>query len=145
MPKSMQEVSDMMQEIDFCMLVSRAQDGSLAGRPMSNNQQVAYEGTSYYFTSDDTRMVDDIGQDGSIGLTYRTPTGPDGKPGTFIHVEAEAKLLRDKDEFKQHWVEDLERWFTKGVDTPGLVLIEARAKRIHYWAGEDEGEVKLPD
>ena len=145
MPKSMQEVSDMMQEIDFCMLVSRAQDGSLAGRPMSNNQQVEYEGTSYYFSSDDTRMVDDIGRDASIGLTYRTPTGPDGRPGTFIHVEAEAKLIRDKEVFKEHWVEDLERWFTDGVNTPGLVLIEARAKRIHYWAGEDEGEVKLPD
>ncbi len=144
MPKSISEVSDMMQEIDFCMLVSRAQDGSLAGRPMSNNQQVEYEGTSYYFTSDDTRMVKDIGRDASIGLTYRTPTGPDGRPGTFIHVEAEAKLIRDKEVFKEHWVEDLERWFKQGVDTPGLVLIEAAAKRIHYWAGEDEGEVKLP-
>ena len=144
MPKSIQQVSDMMQEIDFCMLVSRAQDGSLAGRPMSNNQQVGYEGTSYYFTSDDTRMVDDVKRDASIGLTYRTPSGPDGKPGTFIHVEAEAKLIRDKDVFEQHWVEDLERWFQQGVDTPGLVLIEARAKRIHYWAGEDEGEVQLP-
>lgn len=145
MPKSIQEISDMMQEIDFCMLVSRAEDASLAGRPMSNNQQVQYEGSSYYFTSDDTRMVDDIGRDASIGLTYRTPTGPDGMPGTFIHVEAEAKLIRDKDVFKQHWVKDLERWFEQGVDTPGLVLIEAVAKRIHYWAGEDEGEVKLPD
>jgi hypothetical protein len=24
------------------------------------------------------------------------------------------------------------------------VLIEVRAKRIHYWDGEDEGEVALP-
>ena len=47
--------------------------------------------------------------------------------------------------FKDHWVKDLERWFKQGVDTPGLVLVEAVAKRIHYWAGEDEGEVDLPD
>ncbi len=145
MAKSLEQISDMMQQIDFCMLVSRAQDGSIAGRPMSNNQQVAYEGSSYYFTNDETRMVDDIGRDASIGLTYRTPTGPDGAPGTFIHVEAEAKLIRDKDVFREHWVPDLERWFSKGVDTPGLVLIEARAKRIHYWAGEDEGEVKMTE
>lgn len=144
MGKSLEQISDMMQQIDFCMLVSRAQDGSLAGRPMSNNQQVAYEGTSYYFTDDGSRMVDDIERDASIGLTYRTPTGADGKPGTFIHVEAEARLIRDKAAFEKHWVPELERWFSDGVDTPGLVLIEAQAKRIHYWAGEDEGEVTVP-
>ncbi|MFB0614175.1 pyridoxamine 5'-phosphate oxidase family protein [Aurantiacibacter poecillastricola] len=144
MARSLEQISDMMQQIDFCMLVSRAQDGSLAGRPMSNNQQVAYEGTSYYFTSDDTRMVEDIGRDASVGLTYRTPTGADGQPGTFIHVEAEARLVRDKNSFREHWVPDLERWFQQGIDTPGLVLIEAQARRIHYWAGEDEGEVPLP-
>ena len=34
-------------------------------------------------------------------------------------------------------------WFKDGIDTPGLVLIEVAAKRIHYWDGMDEGEVKL--
>ncbi len=37
----------------------------------------------------------------------------------------------------------LERWFKDGVDTPGLVLIKVHAGRIHYWDGEDEGEVNL--
>ena len=29
------------------------------------------------------------------------------------------------------------------ADTPGLVLIKVHAIRIHYWDGEDEGEVAL--
>jgi hypothetical protein len=29
------------------------------------------------------------------------------------------------------------------VDTPGLTLVEVEARRIHYWDGEDQGEVGL--
>ena len=145
--KSLADISKAMKDIDFCMLVSRAQDGSLAGRPMSNNRQVEYEGTSWFFTEDETRMVDDIGRDASVGLTYQGKAGLKGlvgAPGLFVHVEGEAKLIRDKDAFREHWNPDLERWFSDGVDTPGLVLIEVAARRIHYWEGEEEGEVKLP-
>ena len=147
MTKTLSDISDAMADIDFCMLVTRAEDGSLGGRPMSNNQEVAYEGTSWFFTDDDTRMTDDIARDASVGLTYAGNPGLKGvmgAPGLFIHVEGEAKLIRDKAAFEKHWVKDLERWFEQGVDTPGLVLIEVAAKRIHYWDGEDEGEVKVP-
>lgn len=147
MTKSLEDISDAMKDIDFCMLVSRAEDGSIGGRPMSNNQEVAYEGTSWFFTTDDTRMATDIARDPSVGLTYSGKAGLKGligAPGLFIHVEGEAKLIRDKAAFEEHWTTDLERWFEDGVDTPGLVLIEVQAKRVHYWEGEEEGEVRLP-
>jgi general stress protein 26 len=145
--KTLDDISDAMKDIDFCMLVSRAQDGSLAGRPMSNNREVAFEGTNWFFSTDDTRTVEDIGRDASVGLTFSGKAGLKGlvgAPGLFIHIEGEARLVRDKAAFKEHWTTDIERWFEDGIDTPGLVLIEVRAKRIHYWDGEDEGEVQLP-
>jgi len=147
MTKSLSDISDAMKDIDFCMLVSRAQDGSLGGRPMSNNQEVAYEGTSWFFTDENTRTVQDIERDASIGLTYQGKAGLKGlvgAPGLFVHVEGEARLIRDKQAFREHWTTDIERWFEQGIDTPGLVLIEVGAKRIHYWDGEEEGEVKVP-
>ena len=70
MTKTRGDISGAMKDIDFCMLVSRAQDGSIAGRPMSNNREVEYDGTSRFFTNDDTRMTDDIARDPSVGLTY---------------------------------------------------------------------------
>ena len=54
---------------------------------------------------------------------------------------ASNELIRDKAEFEAHWTKGLERWFQDGVDTPGLVLIKVHANRIHYWDGENEGEV----
>jgi len=50
---------------------------------------------------------------------------------------------RDRSKFAEHWSKDLDRWFKQGVDTPDLVMIEVRAQRLHYWDGEDEGEVPI--
>ena len=145
--KTLADISEAMKDIDFCMLVSRAEDGSIGGRPMSNNREVAYEGTSWFFTFDHHRSAADIARDPAVGLSYQGKAGllgVVGKPGMFIHVEGEARLVRDKVRFADHWEKGLDRWFEQGIDTPGLVMIEVAARRIHYWDGMDEGEVTLP-
>lgn len=147
MTKTLAEISEAMRDIDFCMLVSRAEDGSIGGRPMSNNREVEYEGTNWFFTYEHYRSVSDIERDPSIGLSYQGKAGLKGllgAPGAFIHVEGEARLVRDKSRFAEHWSKELDMWFPQGIDTPGAVMIEVAAKRIHYWDGKDEGEVRLP-
>lgn len=144
MTKSLADIAEAMKDIDFCMLVTHAPDGSLGGRPMSNNREVAYEGTSWFFTLDDSQMVQDIASDRAVGVTYQGKAGLKGllgAPGMFIHVNGDARLIRDKAAFAAHWNSDLDSWFEQGVDTPGLVLIEVAANRIHFWDGHDEGEV----
>ena len=37
----------------------------------------------------------------------------------------------------------MDRWFKQGPATPGIILIKVRAERLHYWDGEDEGEITL--
>lgn len=148
MPKTLSDISKAMKDIDHCMLVSRAQDGSIGGRPMSNNAEVEYEGTAWFFTYDDTRMVGDIARDPSVGVTYQGKAGLlglVGAPGLFIHVEGEARLVRDRILMAKHWQDSLGAWFKQGLDTPGLIMIEVEARRIHYWDGEEEGEVKVPE
>jgi general stress protein 26 len=144
--KTLGDISEAMRDIDFCMLVTRAEDGSLSGRPMSNNREVEYQGTSYFFAYGDTRTVQDVERDPAVGLTFQGKAGllgVVGKPGLFIHVEGEARVVRDKARFAEHWTPGLDRWFEQGIDTPGLTLLEVEAKRIHYWDGEDQGEVML--
>jgi general stress protein 26 len=135
--KSLSDLSDKMREIDIAMLMTRTDGGAIAGRPMSNNGDVEYDGDSYYFTMGDARMVADIEADPTVSLAFQ------GDDMFMVAVQGEAEIVRDKAAFEDHWNPDLDDWFEDGVDTEGLVMIKVSAERVHYWDGEENGEVKL--
>ena len=137
------DISEKMRDIDFAVLSTRTEGGAVAGRPMSNNRQVEYDGDSYFFTCDDTRTVSDIRRDPNVGLTYQSKSGMLGMKPFFITVEGRAELIQDKSRFEEHWTKDLDAWFKEGIDTPGLTLVKVTAQRLHYWDGWDEGEIAL--
>lgn len=146
MPKTLAEISKEMRDIDFCTLATHSGDGSISARPMSNNRNVDYSGDAWFFTYEDRLMIRDIEKDPNVGVTYLGSAGLMGivgKPGIFIHVEGKALLVRERQLFAKHWDEGLDRWFPDGPDTPGLILIEVNARRVHYWDGQEEGEVAL--
>lgn len=141
--RTLADIAGRLREIDFCMLSTRTAGGALAARPMSNNREVDYDGDSWFFADDDTRMVADIAADPSVGLAYQGKAGMLGLRPFFVAIEGGAELIRDKGRFAEHWTRGLERWWPEGVDTPGLVLVKVRGERLHYWDGEDEGELVL--
>ena len=145
---TIKDVAKAMRDIDFGMLSTKTEGGGIASRPMSNNREVEYEGDSYFFSYEDTRTVSDIGRDANVAVTYKgSPIAGVaemmGKPPLFLAMEGKAELIRDKAAFREHWQSDLERYFPQGIDTPGLLLIKVHADRIHYWDGEEEGEIVL--
>jgi general stress protein 26 len=144
--KTLKDIAEMMKDVDFCMLQTVADNGSIAARPMSNNREVEYDGDAWFFSSDDALSVQHIEKNPNVGLSYQGSAGilgVVGKPGAFIHVEAKATLVRDKAEIEKRWQKELERWWPEGPSTPGILLIKAHADRIHYWDGEDQGEVRI--
>ena len=138
--KTIEDISKRMAGIDIAILSTHTQGGQIANRPMSNNGDVTYDGTSYYFTFEQARTVADIQANPKVALGF---TGQGGifSDAIYVAVEGIAELIRDKTAFQDHWESDLDRWFEKGVDTPNLVLVKVKAVRIAYWDGEDEGEV----
>ncbi len=140
---TLSDLSDKMRDIDFAMLSTRAEGGQIAARPMSNNGDVDYNGDSFFFTFEQSHTVQDIQRDPQVGLSFTGAKGLLGKPPIFISVEGNAELIRDKAAFEAHWTEDLDYWFKDGIDTPGIVLIKVHASRLHYWDGQDDGEIKL--
>jgi general stress protein 26 len=140
--KSIEEISKRMAGIDIAILSTHTENGQIANRPMSNNGDVQYDGTSYYFTFEQSRTVSDIQANPKVALGF-TSEGGIFSDAIYVAVEGSAELIRDKAAFKAHWTSDLDRWFEQGVDTPGIVLVKVKATRITYWDGEDEGEVKL--
>ena len=141
--RTLAEIAKKLRDIDFTIFSTRTGGGAIAGRPMSNNRDVDFDGDAWFFTCDDTRTVADIQRDPHVGLGYQGKSGALGFKPFFVSVEGTAELIRDKAAFADHWTKDLDRWFEQGIDTPGLVLIKVEAERLHYWDGYDEGELKL--
>jgi general stress protein 26 len=140
---SLPELADKMAGIDIAVLTTRTADGALAGRPMSNNGDVKYNGESYFFTYEDAHTVEDIARDGNVGLAYQ------GSPKLFIgakfyvFVEGKASLVRDKAAFREHWTPELDKWFEGGIDSPDIVMIKVKAEQIKFWDGMKHGSVKV--
>lgn len=143
MPKTIADIAEALRDIDFAMLNTHSRGGAIAARPMSNNRQVNWDGTSHYFSMGDTLTVEDIGRDPKVGLSFQGKAGMLGMRPFFVAVEGTADLVRDHAAFQEHWSPDLDRWFPQGIETPGLVMIRVRAERVHYWDGEEEGELTM--
>ncbi len=138
---TLKDLSKKMADIDFAMLITKTKLGQVSARPMSNNGEVDFDGDSYYFTWDDSRMTANIERDPLVGLTFTGNKGLFGKPPLFVSVEGEAVLIRDKASFEAHWTDELDHWFKDGIDTPGVTMIKVRAARVHYWDGQEQGEL----
>lgn len=143
MSMSLEDLSRKMKEIDFAMLATHTGGGAIGSRPMSNNREVDYDGSAWFFTEETTLMVSDIKADPAVNLSYQGKSGLLGQRPFFLAVEGTAMLISDKAQFEAHWTKGLERWWPQGTQTPGLVLIQVIGERAHYWDGEEEGELLL--
>lgn len=141
--KSLPDLARKMSGIDIAMLSTKTERGQIASRPMSNNGDVAYDGDSYYFTWEQSRLVHDIERDAHVALAFSQAPGLLGGHGLYVAVEGRADVIRDKAQFEAHWNGDLDDWFKQGADTPGIVMLKVVAERIAYWDGQDQGEIVL--
>lgn len=138
MSMSLSELSKLLRKLDICMLGTHGAWGTLAARPMSNNKDVEYDGTSHFFTWADSRMARDIRRDPGVLLTFTDPKG------VFVAVQGTARITTDKKLMAEHWVPDVERWFADGVETAGICMIIVDANRISYWTYEHgDGEITM--
>ncbi len=138
--KKRAQLAKMMRGIDFCMMTTHAADKSLHARPMSNNGEVEFDGDAWFFTSRDSRKVEELEKDPRVELSY--VGGTKGAP-IWISLTGTAKIV-DKEETKvELWMKELERWFEDGPEDPEVVLIHVKAKRVAWWSYKDEGELKM--
>ena len=140
---SLAELADKMAGIDIAVLTTRTAGGQLAGRPMSNNGDVQYNGESFYFTYEDTHTVEDIERDSNVGLAYQGSQKLFGSSKFYVFVEGNASLVRDKASYKAHWTPELDKWFEGGIDDSNIVMIRVKAAQIKFWDGMKHGTVKI--
>jgi general stress protein 26 len=136
--KSITQIAKMMRDLDFCMFTTKAEDGYLRSRPMSNNGEVEFDGDVWFFSAADSRKVADIEADPLVELSYSDP-----KRFLFISMSGEAGIVHDVEKKRELWIDDLERWFEDGPDSEDVVLIKVTPSVIAYWNGEKDEEITL--
>lgn len=137
---SMKSVAKMMADIDLCMFTTVASRGMTASRPMSNNSDVDYNGNSYFFTWSKSKLVRDITKNPHVSLAF---IGSKFFKKVFVSVSGKANVITDRRKMVDHWNKDLEIWFDKGIETPGVAMIHVKASHVKFWKGHEEAEVKL--
>jgi general stress protein 26 len=144
MTMEIKDIAAHLKKIDFCMLSTGQEDGTISSRPMSNNGDVEFDGDCWFFSYEQTGKVAAIRKNANVSLTFTAPPHLLGKPGIFIVIDGKASVIADQSTFEDHWVSGLERWFPEGVKTPGLVLVKVAARSVQYWDGEEQGTINLP-
>ena len=127
-----QRIAELIRDIDICMFVTRA-DGTVRGRPMSNNGKVEFDGDSWFFTYRDTPKVEEIEADPRVELAY---VGTER--GAWISIEGTAEIVEDDARKTDLWEKSLEQWFPDGPEDDKLVLLKVSADRVHAWADGEE-------
>ena len=131
------DIAKAMKEIDFCMMTTVDENGTLYSRPMSNNSQVEFDGDTYFFTLEETEKRQNIKQNPRVSLTYQ------GNDNLFIQVFGKASLVQEKEKMKQYWNKDLNAWFKDGLSTEGLCMIHVKAKWVEFWKNEHNERINL--
>lgn len=138
---TLKKISKLMKKLDLCMLTTVDGRGVPDARPMSNNREVAYEGTSYFFTTSDTLMVKHIKKNPKVVISFIDNSI---FKKLFIAVNGKTRISSNRAEMEEHWSKDLEIYFEDGLDTKGIVMLEVQAEHIKVWDKKDEYELKIP-
>ncbi|OJU11297.1 MAG: pyridoxamine 5'-phosphate oxidase [Caulobacterales bacterium 68-7] len=141
--KTLADIAESLKDIDFVMLNTHTDGGGIAGRPMSNNRDVEYDGDSWFFVAKESRTFADVSDDPKVTIAAQTAKGLLGKPPVFFSIAGEVEIIEDRAQYAEHWQKEMERWWPEGPSSPGIALLKVHASRVHYWDGEDQGEILL--
>jgi len=120
-------VKDLVEDIDFTMLTTKDDSGNLVSRPMST-RLMDDNGDLWFFTSEDSRKVDDAQARQDVGLAYC-----DAKGMRYVSVAGTASVVHDKGRMKELYTPQLDIWFEEGLDTPGLALLRVTPVDTEFW------------
>jgi general stress protein 26 len=132
------EIAALLSHIDTCVFATVAGNGDVHTRPMSNNGDVEWDGTSWFFAPADGRLASEIRRDRRVAMTYRAEDR-----FAWISLTGEAELVDDVDRKRTLWQAMFERWFPNGPDDPGVGLIRVVATTAEWWTEAGDGRAEL--
>jgi len=121
------KLGELIADIDFAMLTTAEEDGTLRSRPMST-QQVEFNGDLWFFTHARTPKVEEVERERHVNVSYAKPDAQ-----RYVSVSGKAHLVRDPEKIKELWKPVLKAWFPKGLNDPDLALLKVSVEQAEYW------------
>jgi len=125
--EQIKKLAEMIKDIDFAMLTTIAEDGTLHSRPMST-QRVEFDGDLWFFTRASAPKVGEIEREHQVNVSYAKP-----EDQRYISVSGRAVVVRDRAKIEELWSPVLKAWFPEGPEDPDLALLKVSAERAEYW------------
>lgn len=125
--EALARVKELVEDIDYTMLTTQDDSGQLVSRPMST-RQMDENGDIWFFTSEDTKKVDEAEEHRDVGLSYL-----DSKGHRYVSVSGRALVVHDEEKMKELYSPDLDIWFEDGLDTPGITLLRVTPTECEFW------------
>ncbi len=121
------KLAEMIHDIDFAMLTTVAEDGSLHSRPMST-QRAEFDGNLWFFTRASAPKVGEVEREQHVNVAYAQPEAQ-----RYVSVSGRATVVRDRAKIEELWSPELKAWFPEGSDDPDLALLKVAVERAEYW------------
>lgn len=126
--EQLDKLRELVKDIDFCMLTSVDEDGSLHSRPMSTNGEIDENGDVWFFTYASTHKVLEIERNHQVNLSFAAPSKQ-----RYVSMSGNAELVRDRHKMQQLWKPQLKAWFPKELEEPDIALIKVNIAKAEYW------------
>ncbi|QLE55508.1 pyridoxamine 5'-phosphate oxidase family protein [Nostoc sp. TCL26-01] len=121
-------LQQLMRNIDYGMLTTVDQDGSLHSRPMYINSSIDNNGILCFFTAASSHKVLEIEEHQQVNVSFSSV-----EKILFISISGKAKLVKDRKKNQDKWQPELTNWFPQGLDDPDLALLEINIDKAAYW------------
>jgi general stress protein 26 len=116
---------DLIKDFNTGMLVTRAGNGGMHGRPM-RVAQLKPDADAYFATSIDSPKAAEIEADPRVLVLFQSTA-------QFAVLEGRATIVRDRALIEKLWVKEWSVWFPGGKDDPSLALIKVDSSVGEYW------------
>lgn len=114
-----------LKEAGTVMMMTRASDGSLHGRPMS----VAHlddDNTLYFATSLGSTKILELERDPRIDLVFSSKL-------RHATIAGHAKVTTDRALIDKLWTDAWKIWFPEGKSDPDIAIVVVDPERGEYW------------
>lgn len=129
---------DLIKDIRFAMITTRAADGNLHSHPMTTQTRPDDEDHLWFFMSRSSDVLHDIRATPSVNISYAHP----GKD-RYVSVSGTARVVDDRAIVEDLWNPMAQAWFPGGVQDPDLALVAVAINAAHYWEVDDSKVTQL--